>query len=455
MISKTPLEDWILKKISPKKDSSNLSRATIENFQLEKIKETIAYARLKSPFYKKLLAGFGSNPVRSFQDLSILPFTTSDDLKDQPMQFLCVSQSTIERCVTLQSSATTGSAKRIFFTKEDLEHTLDFFHHGMSTLVKAGDRVMILLPGDRPDSVGDLLSRALLRINVNSIKHGFVTNPEKTLNDVLKDDITCLVGTPVQILALFRCNKGKENLKDRSMKVLLTTDYVPSIISTVLENIYNCEVYSHYGMTEMGYGGGVECSARCGHHMREADLFIEIIDPKTGKILPDGEMGEIVLTTLNRIGMPLIRYRTGDMSRFLTNPCPCGTVLKRLDKIACRINSVVYLASGEPLFMPLLDEALFELPDVMDFTAELENKGDKDCLKIKLVLAAQANDDEVCAAAMKKIKLIPQIEASKKQLFIEPVKYISDLIISSGTQKRTLSDNRKEQSYTSGEFEGI
>lgn len=455
MIVKTPLENWISNKISSNGGLSNLTRSAIEAFQLKKIKETVSYARQYSPFYKNLLAVFASDPLEFIEDLSTFPFTTSDDLRSYPLQFLCVSQSAVERCVTLQSSATTGSAKRIFFTKEDLEHTLDFFHNGMTTLVKAGDRVMILLPGDRQDSVGDLLSRALLRMNVRSIIHGFVKNPEETAEAVFNNDITCLVGTPVQILALFRCNKGKENLKDRSMKVLLTTDYIPSIISKTLENIYNCEVYSHYGISEMGYGGGVECSARCGHHMREADLFIEIVDPKTGRILPDGEMGEVVVTTLNRIGMPLIRYRTGDLSRFIADPCPCGTVLKRLDKIACRINSVVYLASGEPLFMPLLDEALFELPDVMDFTAELENKGDKDCLKIKLVLAAKANDDEVCAAAMKKIKLIPQIEASKKQLFIEPVKYISDLIISSGTQKRTLSDNRKELSYTSGEFEGI
>jgi phenylacetate-CoA ligase len=450
MIPKTPLEDWILNKISSKGALSYLTRSAIEAFQLEKIRETISYARLKSPFYKNLLARFGGDPVKTIEDLSILPFTTSDDLKNHPLQFLCVSQSAVERCVTLQSSATTGPAKRIFFTKEDLDHTLDFFHHGMSTLVKAGDRVMILLPGDRPDSVGDLLSRALLRMDVISIIHGFVINSEKTIDAVLSHDITCLVGAPVQIFALFQFGNGRKYLKGRVTKALLTSDYVSDIISRSLESNFNCKVYSHYGMTEMGWGGGVECEVRCGHHMREADIFIEIIDPETGQILPDGETGEVVITTLNRVGMPLIRYRTGDISRFLTKPCPCGTVLKRLDKISCRMNGVVYLDSGQPLFMQLLDEALFALPGVMDYTAELTTREDKDCLTITLSLAGKSNSYEACAAAMEKIMKIPQIASSKKKLFIEPIKCIEDIILSSGARKRVLSDNRKAHSYTSG-----
>ncbi|MFH2045910.1 MAG: DVU_1553 family AMP-dependent CoA ligase [Pseudomonadota bacterium] len=443
MISKTPLEDWILKKISLEKALPYLTREAIEAFQVDKINETISYARKNSPFYKNLLAGFESNTVKTLNDYSSLPFTISDDLRSYPLQFLCVSQSAVKRCVTLQSSATTGLAKRIFFTKEDLEHTLDFFHYGMSTLVNEDDRVLILLPGERPDSVGDLLSRALLRMNVRSIMHGFVIDPKQTVEAVLKNDITCLVGTPVQILALFRCRKGEKYLKSKRMKALLTTDYVPDIITEVLKNIYNCEVYSHYGMSEMGYGGGVECDARCGHHMREADLYIEIIDPKTGQILSDGETGEVVITTLNREAMPLIRYRTGDISKFLAKPCPCGSVLKRLDKIACRTNNIVYLSSGKPVMMAFLDEMLFALPDVMDYTAALTTCDGKDCLDITLSIDGKADQDEVCAAAIEKIMMIPQIAYSQKLLFINPVKCVSDIMLSSGIQKRVISDNRK------------
>lgn len=444
MISKTPLEDWILNKISYNGDSSNLGRSAIETFQLEKIKETIAYARIKSPFYKKLLAGAGSNPVKSFQDLSILPFTTSDDLKKQPMQLLCVSQSIIERCVTLQSSATTGSAKRIFFTKEDLEHTLDFFLHGMSTMVKADDRVMILLPGDRPNSVADLLARALLRINVISEKHGFVENPRETVDAIIKNGINCLVGIPVQILSLVRSGNGKERLKNKIKAVLLTTDHVPKAIADVLKTSLNCAVYNHYGMTEMGWGGGVDCEAHCGYHMREADLFIEIIDPETGCILPDGKTGEIVITTLSRHGMPLIRYRTGDISMFYTSNCPCGTILKRIKRIANRVSGVIRLSSDTQITIAQLDEVLFLIPEILDFEVCLSNFEGKNQLVITLNFISNADRNAVAANVKEKIMNMPAIEQSKTQIVIQSKFDHIYPYKTSESRKRTILDNRNK-----------
>ena len=314
-----------------------MTRSRLEAYQLQKIRETFLYVRENSPFYRDMLSDAETDSVQRIEDMARLPFTTSDDLKRHPLRFLCVSQSSIERCVTLQSSGTTGPAKRLFFTREDLEHTLDFFHHGMSTLVHPGDRVMILLPGGgRPDSVSDLLSRAMARMAVQSLAPG--PDPETTTDTIVQQNITCLVGAPVPVLALARSGRQEKFLKNRIKSVLLTADHIPAAIVDAIESAWNCKVYCHYGMTEMGWGGGVECEARDGYHLREADLFIEIVDPETGRLLPDGERGEIVVTTLTRVGMPLIRYRTGDISRFHTSPCACGTVLKRLDRITGRLN---------------------------------------------------------------------------------------------------------------------
>jgi len=370
-----------------------------------------------------------------------LPFTTSDDLKEHPLRFLCVSQSIIERCVTLQSSGTTGPAKRLFFTKDDLEQTLDFFHHGMSTLVHPGDRVMILLPGSgRPDSVGDLLSRALARMDVQSLLPGH--DPETTPDAIVQQGITCLVGAPVPVLALARCGHGENCLKNRIKSVLLTADNIPAAIVDAVENDLNCKVYCHYGMTEMGWGGGVECEVRNGYHLREADLFVEIIDPETGRPLPDGESGEIVVTTLTRAGMPLIRYRTGDISRFHASPCPCGTVLKRLDRITGRISEGDCLVSGMSLTLPILDEALFSLPGVMDFRAGLAACRNRDCLTVTLGLSLEADEDTVAAAAREKLAAIPAIRNSRTELVIALSQQWSFGLLTPGNRKRTLSDYR-------------
>ena len=96
-------------------------------------------------------------------------------------------------------------------------------------------------------------------------------------------------------------------------------------------------------MTEMGYGGGVECDAHDEYHLREADLFVEIVDPESGSPMPDGVSGEVVFTTLIRRAMPLIRYWTGDTARYLTRPRPCGTTLRRLSRIQGRLANTASL----------------------------------------------------------------------------------------------------------------
>lgn len=307
----TPLESWIFQKIGSSK--AYLTREAIEAYQIEKLHETIQWAGKNSRFYRTRLADIGKNPVGRLEDMALLPFTTAEDIRRNPLQFLCVSQGEINRVVTLPTSGTTGDPKRIHFTVEDQELTVDFFRHGMSTLTGRGDRVLILLPAERPGSVGELLARGLDRLGAVGIQHGPVRDVRNTLRTMEQERVDTLVGIPVQVLALARLWPGG----GRPVRnVLLSTDYVPDAAIGELQRIWGSEVFTHYGMTEMGYGGGVECQAHFGYHMREADLFFEIVDPQTGKPVEEGTPGEVVFTTLTRRGMPLIRYRTGDISRF-------------------------------------------------------------------------------------------------------------------------------------------
>jgi phenylacetate-coenzyme A ligase PaaK-like adenylate-forming protein len=130
----------------------------------------------------------------------------------------------------------------------------------------------------------------------------------------------------------------------------------------------------------MGLGGGVECEAHGGYHLREADMLFEIVHPETGEPVLDGEYGEVVFTTLTRRGMPLIRYRMGDRSRFLVGGCPCGTKLRTMEKIRGRFSGFVQVGE-ETLKLPDFDEALFPIQGLLNFSVTVSGSvGDESLL---------------------------------------------------------------------------
>ena len=397
----TPLEPWIAAKIGC--DPANLSRSQIEAYQLKKLRETLHWCRERSSFYRDQLSAY-PDPISDLGEFATLPFTTPTDIRGGALRFVCVSQSDINRVVTLESSGTTGPPKRFYFTRADQELTIDFFQVGMSTFTEPGDRVLILLPCERAGSVGDLLAIALDRLGAYGIRHGPVRDISETMNVMLDEQANGMVGVPTQVLGLARSNAARSFQTPAIKHVLLTTDHVPDAIVQTLESAWGCIVYNHYGMTEMGLGGGVECEDRRGYHLREADLYVEIIDPNTGLPVEEGEAGEVVFTTLTRVGMPLIRYRTGDISRFIPGTCPCGTVLKTLECIRYRLDGRLSVSDGDYLTMSDLDEILFPVESVLNFTAALE----KNCLRLHVWLT-ETPHDQIRSAICTALDAIPAV----------------------------------------------
>jgi phenylacetate-coenzyme A ligase PaaK-like adenylate-forming protein len=364
----TPLEAWIAGKarIGPGPASRCFAEA-LRAYQLRGVNETVDYARRNAPFYRRRLASLPAAPLSALSDIARIPFTTPSELIDDPSGFLAVRQDDVARIVTLRTSGSTGEAKRLFFTEGDLELTVDFFHHGMSTLVRPGQRVVVFLPCERPDSVGDLLVRGLRRMDVHALPYGPVTDPLHAARAVASYQAHCLVGIPTQVLAVARTRRGCAIGKSSIESILLSTDYVPRAIAETLEEVWGCRVFTHYGMTETGLGGGVECEALDGYHLREADLYFEVVDHETGEACPDGARGEVVFTTLTRRGMPLIRYRTGDIARIIPQPCPCGSCLRRMERVRGRWDGAVRLGPECTLTLSDMDEALFRLTGLLDY----------------------------------------------------------------------------------------
>jgi len=442
-MKKTPLEAWIRSQLMATGEGL-LTTQLIERYQLEKLREVVSCVMQKSPFYRQLFAGVETPDIEGLAAFSRLPFTTPRDVREQGMRLLCTSQDEVERIVTLQTSGTTGAEKRLFFTAADLELTVDFFRHGMTTMVEAGATVIIFLPGERPDSVGDLLSRALTSIGVKPVVWGPVRDLAAARSEILSHASPCLVGIPTQILALAR-GMGEETIPAGWVSsVLLSTDYVPNAIKAELERRWGCRVFGHYGLTETGLGGGVECQAGDGYHLREADLYTEIIDPDSGQPVADGRPGEVVFTTLTRQGMPLVRYRTGDLARILPAPCPCGTVLKRLGRVQGRIEYNLQLQQGLSINMSALDETLFPIAGLLNYTAEISDDAGQDQLHLCLHVCEGAEERVAREVVTVVLRSEPLAQLFRQRaLAVGSITFSTAGWVTSGTGKRQIRDSRR------------
>ncbi len=382
----TPLDRWTAKRISSGCSATQLSLKDLQSYQLERLKHTISYSSSSSAFYKKAFSCFNIESFNLLRDISRLPFTTSHDLEEHNSQFLCVSQSLVERVFTPLTSTLSSNARRIYFSGNDMERIIDFFHHGMTTFTAANQNVMIMMPGERPDSIGDLLTRSLERIPATGWVYDLVRDPVHAMSEISRNEPDVIVGIPANILSLVRHGVGSGIHSNSVKSVLLTSDYITPTVLTSIERQWECRVFGHYGSTEMGFLGGLECEARSGYHLTESDLYFEIADPATGEILEPGCMGEVVFTTLNREAMPLIRYKTSDLSRIVPGICQCGSELRRLEKIRARVNDIIKLGKNHWLGIYELDDSILGLDEVIDYRAILSNGDNSDQLDFMVEL---------------------------------------------------------------------
>ena len=446
MMHVSPLDAWISAGIG-QQPTHDLDLTLLREYQLRHLNRTLDHARTHSPFYRKRLQDRSGRPLKSLVELEGLPFTTSTDLCREGLQMLAVSQGAIDRVVTLESSGTTGPAKRLYFTRDELALTQAFFRCGMSQVLRPGHRALVLLPGELPASAGDLLARALEPLGVVCQVFGLVSDPCACAALLAKEPFDCVVGIPVQVLSVLRHPHAASIPPGIIKSVFLTSDFVPDALVEEIGRRWGCPAFNHYGMTEMALSGGVDCLALAGYHLRELDLFFEIVNPATGESLPPGRTGEVVVTTLTRTGMPLIRYRTDDLSRFITEPCPCGSALPRLGKLRGRRTRLVDLGAGQWLGMPELDEELFVVPGLINYLAALTTEEGVNTLALTIEAAAGTEQDTL-ADIRRRLPIIPQIETALAEgaLRLRPVTLCQEPLPVSSTAKRTIEDHGKERS---------
>jgi len=218
---------------------------------------------------------------------------------------------------------------------------------------------LIAFPFTGPFGLGELIAQAVERLGAAPIKAGFGQTWGELIALVRETQPETYIGFPVTLLSLARIYGEDFPIK----RVLVSGDACPQGVMEALEAALGSSLYPHYGSRECGLGGAVTCPAFEGMHLRENHIIPEIID-ENGNVLPDGQYGELVLTTIGAEAMPLIRYRTGDHTRILP-PCNCGGVTKRLDTVSRREGAVS---------MEELDSILFPIPGMVDYRAGFDGK---------------------------------------------------------------------------------
>jgi phenylacetate-CoA ligase len=390
------LETWIHQIAGNTLGIDSISRVDLEAYRLLRLRQTIQYAYEKSSFYREVFdkAGVVPDDLRSFSDLSGIPFTEPRHLSEAPYRFLCISQAEIARPFSFVTSGTTGPQKKVFLSHGDLEKIIEFMAAGIATVANQEDVVQILLADGRPYSQADLLYRGVERMGATPVISGTDIGAEEQLRILEKSHSTILFGYTGQIFRVSKELQHKTDLSKTGAKVLfLAGEYLPEAMRQELQQIWNCRVHTHYGLTEMGLGVAVECDAHAGYHFNEAGFYLEVINPCTGKVVPPGEEGELVFTTLSREAMPLVRYRTHDISRLIPGPCPCGAArLLRIDNVRKRLESIVTLDGGDEIYPSLFDDVLYEIPGLVDYRAVLTRQEGRACLEFRAEVLSPGMD---------------------------------------------------------------
>ena len=326
----------------------SLTRGDIEALQLRKLNRLLQREKQRGGFYRAL-----PDHLERLSDLASLPFTTGEVLAHHAGGLLLTSQSEVRRVLSDATSGTTGAAKRVFYTEGDLERTVRLYMAGLGELIFPGSVTMICFPFSGPFGLGELIAEAVSRLGARPLRPGSGLSYGEYRQILESEQPDTFVGMPVQLLSLLRvCGRG--SLK----RALVSGDACPDSVLRGSEAILGSRLFPHYGSREMGMAGAITCPAHAGMHLRENDVIAEIIDPETGSVLPRGEIGELVITTVGMEALPLIRYRTGDFTRILPGSCPCGSETLRLDALR---------RGGEEGLMSRLDDALFSLPELVDY----------------------------------------------------------------------------------------
>lgn len=403
-----------------------MSRDQLEALQLERLQKTVHHC-MNSEFYRERFKELGITPddIRTLDDVKKLPFTTKDDLREHyPFGLASVP---LKECVRLHSSSgTTGNPTVVLHTQKDLDEW-----------AKAVARCLWMV-GSRPEDVfqnsaGYGMFTAGLGFQYGAEKVGMLTvpaaagNTKRQIKFIRDFGTTVLHAIPSYASRVYEVmrEEGVDPRRDTKLRVLcIGAEPHSEEQRQRIEEQLGVKAYNSYGISEMmGPGVAFECPEQNGLHIWEDYFIVEIIDPVTLEPVPDGQLGELVLTTINREGMPLLRYRTRDLTRILPGECACGRHHRRLARLQGRSDDMIIL-KGVNIFPIQIEKILLGFPELgTDYLITLETVESGDIMTVDVELARLDTDDYTQLQALAKeitrqlkdeILITPKVRLVKK-----------------------------------------
>ncbi len=372
------------------KENETLDRKSLEKLQSERLREVLRRA-VKSEFYSKKYreAGIDVESIRGIEDIAKLPFTAKQDLRDAfPFGFLTVDKKQLIRLHA--SSGTTGKSTAVFYTRGDIENWTEMLARCMTMVGMTSDDIFQNMTGYGMFTGGLGMHYGAERIGALAIPMG-AGNTKWQIANMKIYGTTVIHVTPSYALHLCEemAAEGIDPRKDLKLRIgLLGAEPYSEGTRHKVQDALGIDVFNSFGLSEMnGPGVAFECIHKNGMHLWEDHYILEIIDPKTLEPVPAGVKGEMVMTTLTREGMPLIRYRTRDLTSVLPGDCPCGRSHRRIDRIMGRSDDMMII-KGVNVFPSQIEDALMAMPEVGgNYQIELMRKEGSDHIAVNVEVA--------------------------------------------------------------------
>ena len=399
-------------------ESETLPRPALEQLQLKLLQDTVHRVAKNVPFYQQRFAALGVTPdrMKSLDDVRRLPFTTSMDLRaTYPDGLLAMTRDHSVRLHT--SSGTTGKPKALFFSAKDVDSAAGLIA-----------RSLVMTGITRQDVFQNMMSYGLftggLVMHYGAEKVGCLVIPagpgtsdrQLMLMQDFRTTAVHILPSYALYFAGFLEQKGINPRKDLALrKAFVGAEPHTEETRQRIEQAFGIDVYNSYGLTEMnGPGVAFECEHKAGLHLWEDNYILEIIDPITCEPVPDGQTGELVLTTLKREAMPILRYRTRDITSIIPEPCKCGRTHRRLNRITGRSDDML-IVRGVNIFPQQIERVLMATPQVgRNYLIILEGLDD---MTVKVELSAAGFDGQVEHLTALQNQLVEKLRA---ELWVKP-----------------------------------